>query len=559
MQRTCTQCSSEFEIISDDLKFYDDVSPVFNGKKQLIPPPTLCPDCRLQQRLLFRNELTLYHRKSDLTGKQIISIYAQDKPYKVYDQDEWWGDGWDGMTYGRPFDFQRTFAEQFAELNAAVPHMSLFTTNPENSYYTNHSLNARNTYMFAAGTNIEDSLYGRFAMNSQNVVDATALFSCQWCYEVTACQGCYQCVHALYSYNCSDCLMIEDCQNCKNCTMCFGLKGQEYCFLNEHLTKDAYEARMKELWPYTTEIFRLMRERFRELTKTLPHRAMNVFACENCSGDMVFNSKDCKAAFDCSGCEECQYISNTPKGYRTRDCNYTAPDDPRFSYNISSTVGVEYAMSTFLVWYGGGNMYYSRECHHCADVFGCSGLKRKQYCILNMQYTKEEYETLVPKIIEHMRKTGEWGEYLAPSASTMGYNETLAQEYFPMSKEDVLRSGWKWHDDNETKDQYLGPSYAIPATIHDASDDITRAILTCEVSGKPYKIIPQELKFYRTMGLPIPRLCPDQRHRERMNLRNPRKLWKRECGKCAKEIDTTYAPERPEIVYCERCYLETVY
>jgi hypothetical protein len=555
---SCRHCLQAFDVTQDDLAFYETVSPVFAGKKELISPPTQCPDCRLQQRLLFRNELTLYHRKSDLTGKQIVSIFAQDKPYKVYDQDEWWGDQWDGLAYGRPFDFGRTFAEQFAEINAEIPHMSLFTTNAENSYFTNHSLNARNTYMFSGSTNIEDSLYGRFAMNCQNVVDATSLFSCQWCYECTACQGCYQCLHALYSYNCSDCVMIEDCQNCKNCCMCFGLKGQEYCFMNEHLTKDEYEARMKELTPYTAETFRLMRERFGELTTALPHRAMNVFASEHCSGDMVFNSKNCLSAFDCSGCEDCQYISNTPKGYMTRDCNYTAPEGDRFSYNIGSTVGVEYAMATFLVWYG-NNVFYSRECHHCSDIFGCSGLKRKQYCVFNVQYTKEEYEALVPRIIDHMRKTQEWGLYLDPSASTMGYNETLAQEYFPLSKEEVVRNGWKWHDDEEKKDQYLGPSYHVPETIADVTDDITKQILPCDITGKPYKIIPQELKFYRTMGLPVPRKCPAQRQKERLAMRSPRKLWARQCVKCQKDIQTTYAPERPEIVYCESCYLETVY
>ena len=36
---------------------------------------------------------------------------------------------------------------------------------------------------------------------------------------------------------------------------------------------------------------------------------------------------------------------------------------------------------------------------HC---FGCVGFKHKQYCILNKQYTKEEYEKLVQKIIKQM-------------------------------------------------------------------------------------------------------------------------------------------------------------
>jgi hypothetical protein len=36
------------------------------------------------------------------------------------------------------------------------------------------------------------------------------------------------------------------------------------------------------------------------------------------------------------------------------------------------------------------------------------GLHDKSYCILNKQYTKEEYEELVPKIIEKMMKDDEW-------------------------------------------------------------------------------------------------------------------------------------------------------
>ena len=130
---TCPHCSQAFEITQDDLAFYEKVSPMFAGKKELIPPPTLCPECRRQRRFLFRNDLCLYHRKSDLTGKAIISLYAQDKPYKVYDQDEWWSDRWDELSFGRPFDFSRTFTEQFRELSLDVPHQGLFTTNAENT------------------------------------------------------------------------------------------------------------------------------------------------------------------------------------------------------------------------------------------------------------------------------------------------------------------------------------------------------------------------------------------------------------------------------------------
>jgi len=99
----------------------------------------------------------------------------------------------------------------------------------------------------------------------------------------------------------------------------------------------------------------------------------------------------------------------------------------------------------------------------------------------------------------------------------------------------------------------------VPDDIKAVSDAIVQQVLQCSVTGKLYKIIPQELKFYREMQLPIPHKCPDQRHAERMQLRNPRKLWKRQCAKCNTAIETTYAPNHPETVYCETCYLSSVF
>jgi len=83
--------------------------------------------------------------------------------------------------------------------------------------------------------------------------------------------------------------------------------------------------------------------------------------------------------------------------------------------------------------------------------------------------------------------------------------------------------------------------------------------IECEITKKPFRIIKQELEFYRKYNLPIPRRHPDQRHLDRMSLRNPRHLYTRNCDKCGKEIQTTYAPERPEIVYCQDCYEKEVY
>jgi len=72
-------------------------------------------------------------------------------------------------------------------------------------------------------------------------------------------------------------------------------------------------------------------------------------------------------------------------------------------------------------------------------------------------------------------------------------------------------------------------------------------------------LVKQELDFYRQQRLPIPRYHFEERHQQRFELRNPRKLYDRKCDKCKKDMQTTYAPDRKETVYCEECYLKEVY
>ena len=131
----CKQCSQVFEITTEDRRFYDRISPIFGGKKYLIPEPTLCPDCRYQRRLIWRPELHLFKRKSDFSGETMLSMYPPEAKSKVYSHPEWWSDKWDATDQGRDFDFSRPFFEQFGELILATPGVALFVGGNENSDY----------------------------------------------------------------------------------------------------------------------------------------------------------------------------------------------------------------------------------------------------------------------------------------------------------------------------------------------------------------------------------------------------------------------------------------
>ena len=571
MNQTCKQCGQGFEITKGDRKFYEDVSPIFNTKKELLPLPTLCPDCRFQRRLSFRNLRHLSHRKCDRTGKAIVSCYRDSSPHTVYHTSEWWSDNWDPLQYGRDFDFSRPFFDQFFEVYRAVPTVHQYATNDiQNCEYVNGVGNCKNCYLSFMMDYCEDAYYVSFAEHCRSCVDCLGLTNCELCYECVDCRDCYHLLFAERCVNCSDSAFLSDCLRCKNCIGCNNLVDKEYYVFNKECTPAEFQ-KQKVALLQGANLSETLR-RFRAWSLTTPKKYYFGNSNENFSGDHVTHVKNSTHCFDAFELEDCKYCNYVFKAHHCMDYHVFG-DQSSWIYQCVAT-GQNCSNDLFCLccWSGSSNNLYCHLISACQHCFGCSGLKSKKYCIFNKQYTKEEYEKLVPKIIEHMRKTpyqssdnsgtgqaGEWGEYFPMSMSAFGYNESEAFDYFPLTREEVVAKGWQWQEDDDVKERYMGPVIEVPQSIDDVGDEICSQILLCEVTGKPYKIIPQELKFYRDIGIAPPRKCPDQRHEERWKSRNPRKIWDRACAKCQKSIATSYAPDRPEKIYCEECYLQEVY
>ncbi|MBT6068174.1 hypothetical protein HOG48_00285 [Candidatus Peregrinibacteria bacterium] len=83
-----------------------------------------------------------------------------------------------------------------------------------------------------------------------------------------------------------------------------------------------------------------------------------------------------------------------------------------------------------------------------------------------------------------------------------------------------------------------------------------KTILKCKNPHceKDFHVIPQEADLYKRKNLPSPDFCPECRHRQRMALRNERKLYGRPCGKCQKQMLSTYPETAPYTVYCQECF-----
>ena len=289
--------------------------------------------------------------------------------------------------------------------------------------------------------------------------------------------------------------------------------------------------------------------------------------------------KNCKYCFAATEDENIHYSFFVPTG--AKDCwdiEHTGLGSTEI-YELHSGFGGNRIYFSNRVYYS-QNAQYSDDCYHCENIFGCVSLRKKNYCILNKQYTKEEYEALLPKVIKHVEemritdakgRVWKYGEFFPIDMMPFGYNETCAQEYFPLSKEQILERGYLYKEE-EQKDYKPTITADMLPFVKDADKNVLKEIIKCSHEGKcrhkcatAFRLVGDELTLLKALGVPLPTLCPNCRHMERIKLLNPLKLWHRQCmcdkknhshggEKCPNEFETPYAPDRPEIVYCESCY-----
>jgi len=453
---------------------------------------------------------------------------------------------------------QRSFFEQFAELVKEVPRMNMITVNNENSDYTTGTGYCRNCYLINSSENCEDCYHGKLMQTCKDSMDCSYLYDSQLCYECFSVYKSYNCQYLLFSQNCNDCCFSSNLMGCKYCCLCTNLHQKEYHFENKPLPKEEWERRVAE-FKGSHKKMQEMRQKMLTARAAAPQKYANIVNPQHCTGDYIDNSKNCIDCYDVNESEDCRYVQVGVKVKDNYDCSnmYLKPELCYESLGTIEDFNIAYCIFVF----NSSNLLYCDYCFHCDDCFGCSGLTRKKHCIFNKQYTEEEYNALVPKIIEKMKQNGEWGLFFPVKFSPFGYNETLAYEYLPLIKEEATAQGFHWRDDIDQVPnvEKIIPADRLPDSIDDIPEDILNWAIKCEKTQRPFQIVKQELAFYKRNKLPIPHSHPDVRHEERMKLRNPRKLWKRKCGKCQKEMQTTYAPDRPEKILCEECYLQTVY
>ncbi len=554
LKKVCRFSSKEFYVRPEDIEFY---------KKIRVPPPTLEPEERRRLRCASSNSYTLFKNVSAYSKKSVISIYPPTSPFKVYEPRIWYSEKWNPFEYGRPYDPQKPFFDQWNDLQLAVPHPALISdpTNV-NSDYTNVSKNLKNCYFTFDQNGGEDLYYHQCCSETKNCIECWAVDHSDTCYEskigdhLFKCFWCEECKQTTESY------FLWDCKNCDYCFMSSNLRNKKYYFRNQYIGKEEYEKRLKEINFGSWVTVEKLKKEFIELKNSAPRKPSNNLNTINSFGDFIRDSRniyfglwvyDSENLSYCEGIEDSSDSYDVLGGTGNELCYFLANVWAEDNYGCKFSIHIDYSE----------DVEYSEYCRNCSNCFGCIGLDNKSYCIFNVQYTPKEYWVKLDEIKTKMLEAGEHGEFVPPRAPPFPYLTTQVAYYYGFDDADAKKYGYDMSPVEEPSEKIEGDimdSKDFPDDIKDVKDDIVKKIIYDSKNKKYFRFVKQEIQFYKKYGVPLPREHPAIRMKKwRKEFGLLVRYYKRKCAKCGKVVETTYAPDRPEKnIWCESCYLKEI-
>jgi len=199
---------------------------------------------------------------------------------------------------------------------------------------------------------------------------------------------------------------------------------------NEKLSKEEYQEKLQKIVrELTPEKIIEYAKQLEEISLKIPRKHMRGSKNENVTGDYNDNCGNLKDCFDCINNEKSAYTDSSHQSFDLCDCSYNIMCS--LCYEVNG--GANYNNCKFI--YYGRNLQDCEYCQYCFSgkhLFGCVGLRNKEYCIFNKQYAEKDYFEMRKKIIEYATKTNEYGEFFPAPSSPFPFDESVASYFFPI-------------------------------------------------------------------------------------------------------------------------------
>lgn len=502
----------------------------------------------------FWPHLSLYPRKCDFSGADIISVYPPNCPYPVYHKDLWRENV---QVVWAEFDDTRWVFEQAWDIfsRTAIPHN--FWIWSENCEYTDDAWYSRNSYLTHNMLQCENTYYSHRAIELTDCRYCVYSYTSKRCSDLVYCFDCFQVFYALMSKRCSDSAFLFDCEDCRDCLLCWNLRNKQYCIGNQQFTRETYEIERKKYNLASRKVYAKLKIEFQEhILKNAWWRASHMVSNEVSTGDYLSDSKSCTECFILDKWEDCSY------GMRA---SWSVS-----SHRFVSVISSNHVTDSVNVWEQSRNIAFSVNISHCQDMLYCmecvdshdcflsAWLVGKQYYILGKAYTPDEYRELKAKIIAYMQATGEYGKLFPAYFSPASYDESLAGLYYPLTRDEQESLWFRPSVAALQPTRAIGPSTDIPDQV--TTENMTHLLQSLywdNVAMRPIQFFARDVELCQSLGIPVNDTFYIRRIRENFeNLNFTTELRDTLCAKTGKSIQTTLPNLLDWRIISEDAYLQ---
>ena len=547
-------CEGEFEIVDEDISFL---------RMLRVLPPNFCPTCRRMRRLVHMNMIRFFKRPCNIPNhtENMISILPSECPFPVYEYTHFISDEFDAFSFGEIYKEGNSPMQTLFDLRKKFPMPSFLNrdSGSVNSDYSNGGRDNKNCY-YAFGCYTSENVWYSHMMNHCNdVMDSRAIQSCEHCYMSLYSQNIYNSSFVYFSKDSIDSMFLFDCKNCISCFGCVNLRNKSYCIFNQQYTKEDYAEFINSLYPISNSKLNTLKEKFWELVRSLPVNASRNTNVSNVKGVLAYSSKDLFDVVDAENSEHVRHSDGVLSHKDSMDFLFSGGKSSRLygTTNIGSQSSeVRFSVSSKFCT-NSEFIFNSKNLNNC---FMCFGLQNKSYCVLNVQYSPEEYFKIVDDIKSEMIKRGEYNDGLGLEFSAQAYNFSIAQISYPLSDTEINKLGGYVAKESETNvgDTQVLSVEELPQNIEDVTDDILSKAIKCDITGRPFRITKTELDFLKRMKLPLPTSHPSVRMENHFKFVPIGKKYSVSCIKCNQNTDSLFSKEQNFILYCDNCYNQDV-
>jgi len=525
-----------------------------------VPPLKICINALWKWMGYYDAGFQFWWNKHAETGKPVLSFHHPASGIRVLPDPEWHAKDFSSIT--QEVDPSQPFFDQLRVFELKVPFMATFNrVEPENSI-TLFSFGDRNSY-FTFACQSERCFFsaGAFQVENSSLLWLTSQTTdSHW---VLKSQRLFRCRYIRESLDCIDGAFLFDCRNCQNCFGASNKRNRQYVFMNEQLTKEEYEKRLAEIDLGKRSEVEKYSQMFDEMLarEGVWPENFNVNTQES-SGEYLTNAVRCFECFDSYDAPTDQYRCAWNYGANQNNAHMWGSLDSSDCY---MTVACPNSNKTNFSY----RSFRLDNCEFCMmssdlrDCFGCIGLKKKQFCIFNKQYSEVDYWRLVDELKCAMLERGEYGSYLPTSMSSTYVPESGAVIYAGASPEELARFGGNLFDaetDGATGADRVDPSKArrredIPDSIDEITDDWIGVPIYDEVSKRTFTFLRPEVEHYRALRIAPPNTHFIRRLCEVSHAGQVTTFTRAACAKCQQAVTVAKNIRYPHRrIYCKSCY-----